>query len=185
MRLNTVIVVATLVLAGLTLTACASGARSSQMIATGLGSTSLKPGQSGYMSVALAPATGGSSTNPLWRSNVSSEEFGSALRSSLELAGMLAPVEADAKYRVTAQLLNLDRPLGGFDLTVGSRVQYKVVEANSGQAVFDKPVAAKGTAKVGDALIAVERLRLANEASVKVNIETFIQRFQAVLRGEP
>jgi hypothetical protein len=55
----------------------------------------------------------------------------------------------------------------GFDLTVHSQVQYKLVDTAGGKAVFDRDIDADFTAGVGDVFIAVERLRLANEGSIK------------------
>lgn len=115
-------------------------------------------------------------------SNVSGDQFDGALRASLDAAAFLAPAGAAPSYRVTARLLELDRPLAGLDMTVRSRVHYNVVEAANSKTVLDEPIAASGTAKLGESLLGVERLRLANEASVRANIEAFIAKLQSVLK---
>lgn len=176
---------AALVAASLSLGGCASGARSTQMIATGATSNPMLPGQAGYRSISVSPTQGGSSTNPLWMSNVAGDQFDAALKASLQGAGLLAADGSTPAYRVSARLLELDRPFAGLALTVRSRVHYRVTESASSKTLLDEPIAASGTAKFGDSLIAVERLRLANEAAVKANIEAFIKRLQGVLRGEP
>ena len=43
-------------------------------------------------------------------------------------------------------------------------------------------VAATGTASMGQSLLATERLRMANEASIRENIKTFLTRFRARAR---
>lgn len=68
-------------------------------------------------------------------------------------------------------------------MTVKSRVHYNVVEVATSKTLIDEPIAASGTAKMGEALIGVERLRLANEAAVRANIQAFIARLRGVLAG--
>ena len=79
--------------------------------------------------------------------------------------------------RVSASLIDLKQPLAGFDLTVTSRVRYTVTRDS--QTVFDETVAATGTASMGQSLMATERLRKANEASIRENIKAFLTRFRA------
>jgi hypothetical protein len=52
------------------------------------------------------------------------------------------------------------------------------VKDASGRLIFDDTVAATGTAKMGEALIGSDRLRLANEYAVRENIKAFIERFR-------
>ena len=66
------------------------------------------------------------------------------------------------------------QPLAGLDMTVGSAVNYKIVRIADGKVVFDQIVSASYTAAFGDSILGVERLRLANEGSVKKNISKFI-----------
>lgn len=168
----------------LLLASCASGARSTQMIAPVTSAQEqVKSGQPGFQAVAVIPTQGGSATNPLWMSNVSGDQFDAALKGSLQAAGFLAPDGSPGQVRVSARLLELERPLAGFDLTVKSRVHYSVVEVATSKTLIDEPIAANGTAKMGEALIAVERLRLANEAAVRANIQVFIDRLRGVLAG--
>ncbi len=172
-------VAATLLLAG-----CASGGRSTQMIApVASAQDQVQSGQPGFQAVTVSPSQGGSATNPLWMSNVSADQFDAALKASLQGAGFLAPDGSPGQVRVSARLIELERPLAGLDLTVKSRVHYNVVEVATSKTLMDEPIAASGTAKMGEALIAVERLRLANEAAVRANIQAFITRLRGVLPG--
>ncbi len=82
---------------------------------------------------------------------------------------------------VTAYILNLEQPLAGLDLTVTVRIHYVVAPVGGGRAVFDDTVAASGTASLGSALIGAERLRKANEAAVRANIQSFVERLRVAL----
>jgi hypothetical protein len=166
------------------LAACASGARSENMTASLSSVPAVAAGQPGYKAFRVGSVTGGSETNPLWASNVSSAEFKTALESSLKSAGHLADDPASAQYEITAQMGALNRPMAGLDLTVATSVDYRAASVAGGPALFDKKVAATGTARFGDHLIAVERLRIANEAAVRANIESFISRLREVLGTE-
>ena len=81
---------------------------------------------------------------------------------------------------VSASLIDLKQPLAGFDLSVISQVRYTVTRAE--RVLFDETVAATGTASMGQSLLATERLRMANEASIRENIKTFLTRFRARAR---
>lgn len=160
--------------------ACAAGARSERMVVTSAISP-VAQGQPGYQAFRLGPVTGGGATNPLWASNVGPEQFKVALEASLRAAGHLAEQPGAASYEVSAQLTDLDRPMAGVDMSVTTTVRYKAQSVSGGSPLFDNNVAATGTAKFGEHLIGTERLRKANEASVRANIESFIQRLRESL----
>jgi len=123
----------------------------------------------------ISKINGGESTNPLWTSEVSNAAFKKALRDSLQNTGLMSAGSA-AKYGVEATLSQLDQPLIGFDLTVNSMVNYRVFEKASRQTVFDESVTASHTATFSDAAFAIQRLRFANEGSIRENIRNFINR---------
>ena len=164
------------------LSGCAEPARIDQMVAT---PTAQLPQASNLRNaIAVNAVTGGSSTNPLWVSKVGNAEFQTALENSLKNAGMLA--SGPSRYRLETSLVSLDQPMIGFDLTVRSGVQYMLTDTATNQIVFNKPVNAEFTAHVSDAFIAVERLRLANEGSIKANIQMFLdQLISAMGSGTP
>ena len=126
-------------------------------------------------SVAVAEVTGGRDTNPMWTSHVSSDAFRRALEQSLESAGMFSKIIAGSKYQLTADLTRLDQPMIGFDMTVGSSVRYSLIETQSRKEVYARVIQISYTAKMSDAFIGSQRLKLANEGSVKANIEAFIK----------
>jgi len=131
-------------------------------------------------SVQVNNVSGGQKTNPLWTSEVGNPEFQQALQQSLGIQGITAG--ANAKYRLDAVLVDLKQPFIGFDLTVKSTVRYTLMEAATNRVVFDQTITAEFTAGVGDAVLAVQRLKLANEGSIKSNISKFMdQLFNAMV----
>ena len=129
--------------------------------------------------VAVAGVSGGKSTSPLWTSQVDDKGFREALEESLRLVGYLAPVGTNASHLVEVNLQELRQPLLGITFDVDSRVEYRV-SGPDGQRLF--PVNARGTATVSDAFFGVERLRIANERSIKENIRSFIRELSEKFR---
>ena len=70
----------------------------------------------------------------------------------------------------------MQQPLIGFNLTVNSMVRYALNRRSDGKQVWEETVSADYTATVGDSFLAVERLRLANEGSIRENLKTLIDR---------
>ncbi len=163
--------VATLI-AVLLLGACASGATPGAMTVPVSEQTLLSPSSRLRQAVQLGEIGGGRETNPLWMSQVSSSDFAAALRQSLATHAMLAI--NNQTFRVEATLLGLDQPMMGFDAEVRSRVRYRVTNIATGAVAFDREILAAYTAAFSSAFLGVERLRLANEGSVKENIRLFL-----------
>lgn len=119
---------------------------------------------------------GGEKTNPLWVSKVDNDGFKTALSSSLDTAGLAAASDACA-YPIDVNLLGLSQPVMGFNMTVTSHVNYKVYDA-AGQPFVLETIDAPYTAKMGDAFAGVKRLRLANEGSIRANIQKFFDKLR-------
>ncbi len=116
--------------------------------------------------------TGGKDTNPLWTSQVDSQSFKAAFEQSLAAIGYKSD-SASAKYKVDAELQDLNQPGFGLTFNVQSTVAYTVSTDVTSSKV---PITAVGTATPSDAFLGVERLKIANERSVKENIKAFINR---------
>ena len=114
--------------------------------------------------------SGGQETNPLWTSQVDNTGFRNALTQSLSSLGF-SPPNSSSTFAVDAELQALSQPLFGLDFSVTSTVRY-TVEGNGQRKLY--PVTATGTATMSDAFIGVERLRKANEKSIKENIKEFL-----------
>lgn len=122
-------------------------------------------------SVGVTEVTGGRETNALWVSQISSESFRRALELSLRNVGLSDPLIAANKYHLKADVLQVNQPLMGIDMTVSANVRYSLLEAVSRKEVFAKIITSTYTAKFSDAFAGTERLRLANEGAAKANIQ--------------
>lgn len=173
---------AAICVAVLLVAACASGARPGAMT-VGVGPDSLIAEASpARAAVAIGAVSGGSETNPLWKSKVSDGDFRQALQQSLELHAMLA--SADPRYVLDAELQSLDSPFAGFDLTVTAAVHYTLRSAAETSIKLDEVVKTPYTANFSDAFVAVERLRLANEGAMRENIKAIIARIITTLKAD-
>lgn len=167
-------------LLALVLVGCAAPARVEQMqVNTSLATRTAAANSPLKESIAVKDVTGGKETNPMWISNVSSSDFSRALQASLKDAGLLSGNNQGSKYALVAHLQRLDQPMFGASLTVTATVLYSLVERESGKEVFAKTVAVPYTAAWNDAFIAAERLKLANEGAIRVNIQQLIDALLA------
>lgn len=149
---------------------CASGAKIENM--------SFRGEQKSYSeeikkNIELGNVDGGQKTNPLWTSEIGNEEFSAAVKETLELQGLYSD---SGKYVLKVKMVSVDQPLFGLDLKVTTNVRYTLTDAASSQVVLDEFVQTPYTAGVGDAVIAVKRLRLANEGSARKNIENLLEK---------
>jgi hypothetical protein len=157
------------------LAACATAAKPEAMQV--MTQTSAKPfPQPLQHAMCVRAVTGGEETNPLWASKVDNKGFQTALTSSLDNAGLTAS-GSGCSYPIDVNLLGLSQPMAGFDLTVTSHVNYKVYDS-SGQPFLLATIDASFTATVSDAFAAVERLRLANEGSIRTSIGQFFDKLR-------
>jgi len=168
------------------LAACAKPARVGGMVVSG--DPSLGADHPLRHAIALGKVEGGEETNPLWTSEVGNEEFAQALRLSLDARGLLAPVPSASAYVLEGHLEEVQQPGGGLALTVTSTVTYRLMEVTGNTPPmlrYEDTVTAPYTAALSDSILMVERLRLANEGSIRENVATFIARLLDVARSLP
>lgn len=139
----------------------------------------LKPNPKLKGQIEVAQISGGKDTNPLWTSQVDNENFKKALSDSLAIAGYQPATGQAAKYRLSAELKELDQPMFGLTFDVKSNIVYKL-ESTDPTTSYSKsiPVNATGTATTSDAFVAIERLRIANERSILENIKALLKQLQ-------
>lgn len=167
--------------ATLFLTGCATAARSDAMAASSVVAPVAANAPVALRgNIAIGDVAGGSSTNPLWVSKVGSAEFERAIEASLRGVGMLQPNRQAGNYRLIADLQKVDQPMIGLSFTVTSTVQYSLVERISGRTIFNERISTPFTAGISDAFVGTERLKLANEGSIRVNIERLIERLSSL-----
>jgi hypothetical protein len=175
---KTIQILGALTLAGV-LSGCASPARIDQMTVSVSPDQRIAPTPL-RTNIAVRDVTGGKDTNPMWVSNVGSSEFEQALEASLRDAGLLSAGKQAGKYTLVAHLENVDQPMAGFNMTVTATVMYSLVERATGKEVFNRRISLPFTATVGDAFAGTERMRLANEGAVRVNIKQLISELFAI-----
>jgi hypothetical protein len=160
--------------------ACATAADPTAMTVTTLPSAdSAKPFPQPLLgAMCVRNVTGGEKTNPLWASKVDNDGFHTALNSSLGSAGLTAAAADACHYPIDVNLLGLSQPGMGFDMTVTSHVNYKVYDS-AGQPFLLETIDAPYTAKFSEAFVGVERLKKANEGSIRQSISTFLDKLRA------
>ncbi|MEM9678091.1 MAG: hypothetical protein AAF890_08540 [Pseudomonadota bacterium] len=151
------------------LAGCASPAKREAMVPSSLSEVALNVQYKDAISVVVV--SGGKTTNPLWVSNISNEDFKASVQSALRANGYTS---TSGKYTLEVVMLSVKQPLVGTALTVTTQVAY-TLKTVDGSTVFQRTITAPYTAKFSDSLLAVERLRLANEGSARENIRKFIE----------
>lgn len=166
---------------GLSLAACASGAKPAQMVSAEGPALAAGSPLSGSVTVGLM--SGGSTTSPLWKSNVSNEDFAEALRQSLAARTMLAT--ASGRFVLNAELLELKQPIADFDMEVISTVKYRLTNADGAKTVFETTIIAPYTADFSSTFLGVKRLQLANEGSMRENIKKMVEQLIKASETDP
>ncbi len=171
---------------GSTLAGCASEARSTAMVAPVTEKSLVSASNPLRSAVVLGGVRGGEATNPLWISKVSGINFRKALDTSLRLTTLRAPSDemGPSRYLLEATLEEVDQPqlAINFEVTVTALYQLK---SHRGALLYNERVTSPHTARFTDSLVRAERLRLANEGAVKLNIATFLERLVADSEKDP
>jgi hypothetical protein len=160
------------------LAGCAAEASVQGMTASAPAYSEFRPPENLERGISIRLVTGGEETNPMWTSEVGNKEFHAALESSLRNNSLLAE-DAPERYALDAHLIDVEQPLMSFDTKVTSTIQYRLDPLDGSEDQYEELVIAPYTAKVSESFFGVERLRLANEGSIKSNIQTFIDRLIA------
>lgn len=153
------------------LNGCATPAETQAMIVSPDASIGQNPKLKGK--VTIGNVAGGQETNPLWTSQVDNQSFRDALSGSLSAFGYLASDPKAASHKVDANLMSLNQPIFGLTLDVQSNIQYTVTTGGTSK---EHVISATGSATFSDAAVAITRLRLANERSIKENITQFLKQ---------
>lgn len=156
------------------LVGCASPAQVDRMTARHIATARTAANTEIKNSIFLKNISGGSETNPLWMSKVSDADFKLALEKSLKDALLLSSTVDDSKYLLEVKLISLDQPFLGLDLKVTATAEYTLKAKPTGQIVYSKTFTTPFTATFSDAVMAIQRLRIANEGAIRNNIEQVI-----------
>jgi outer membrane murein-binding lipoprotein Lpp len=171
--MKTFSLISVLALSAALLSGCAAPARTDQMTAQvspaqRIANTPMRN------NIAVKDVSGGKETNPMWVSNVGNSEFEQALEGSLRDAGLLSAGKQAGKYLLTAHMQKVEQPMFGASMTVTVTVNYVLTERANGKEVLNRTVSLPFTAEWSSSFIGTERLRLANEGAIRVNIGKII-----------
>ena len=161
------------------LAACAAPAKVSAMV--GAPSVPMAANSPLKQSIQVTSVVGGQDTNPLWTSQVASGDFQQALQQTLNRQQILTTT--GARYKLDVALVEVKQPFIGLTYTVTSTVRYTLTENPSGRVPFDQRITADGIATVSDSPLGFERLRLANENSIKANLSKFLDTLIQMVGG--
>jgi hypothetical protein len=123
-------------------------------------------------------AAGGEETNPLWTSEISNEAFAQAIREGIAESGLFRSVitAGDGDYLLEVSIVNVDKPVAGFDMTVNMAASWKLTHVATRKIVFQDVIYKSYTATVGNAFAGIKRLRLAQEGAARENIQEGLNR---------
>lgn len=165
--------------AALCLEGCALPTRSTAMAVNASPELAITTHDNYYRRLAVTTVDGGRRTRSLGRSEIGNHDFRSALEHSLRAADYLADDSAAASVDLRASIVRLDRPSFSITTTVTTVVRYRTIARETRATLLDIAVEAKGSAGVSDAFLGPKRLRLAQEASIRANIECFLKVLRA------
>jgi len=176
------------VLAGLgllLLTACATATTPESMSISSGAAPAPVAGSRMDHTFRIGEVTGGGATSSIGLSDISNDVLRTALSTSLRNLGYMSADETRAGYVVSADLVDLDRPVAALDpvlifvpidLSVTAKIRYTVTPVGANKPVFSELVATTGTATASDAATPAGRVRKANEAAIKLNTVAFLKR---------
>jgi len=124
-------------------------------------------------SVSIGAVSGGRAQNAAFRSHVNAMSLRKALETSLLAVGLFSP-ETHSRYRLSANILGFDQPEFGVSITSTAIVKYELLEKATGNVLYKETIAVPYTATFDDAVLGDERLRLANEGTVRMNISKLV-----------
>ena len=162
------------------LVGCSHPAKMEEMVVYPTDIKECQPPAGFLKNITLETVTGGKETNPLWLSNVASEDFEKALEKSLEILGVFT--SDNGRYSLNAKLLSVSKPFMSLNMTVYSSVHYTLTDLKTKAVLFDEDIGASYTTTVGEAFAWRTRLRLAVEGSIYENIR---QLLKEICRTKP
>ena len=155
---------------------CASGAVSTRMSPLDISSVNKHP-----FSVSVAVASG-EETNPLWMSKISNPEFQIAIADAINRSGVFRSVIKDgiSDYRLDVAITKLDQPLFGINISVTLSTLWILTKSDTNKVLFKEEISSSFTATMGDSVLGVKRLRLANEGVARENIKAGIEKISRI-----
>lgn len=117
-------------------------------------------------------AQGGSETGVMDSSNISNSDFAKAIETSIVKNGLFTQVleGGSGDYLLNVAITSISKPMFGASFTVNMEAGWTLMEKSTGKIVMRESIRSSSTVTMGQALIGVERLRLAVEGAARENI---------------
>jgi len=161
------------------LVGCGLAARADRM------TPGVSPAKQHPTSVSVA-VNGGNKTNPLWTSEIAGEDFRTALIDSINASRLFTAVTADQPdMNLTVTLIKTIVPSSGMTMTSTVVAQWHLARVTDSAMVADEYIVTPFEAGPFDALLAVERVRAANEGAARANIVEGLRRLSDLTIESP
>lgn len=154
-----------------------------------LGGCALPASSAGMMPKTLAVArqhnktvhlnvSGGRETTVYDPSQVSGQRFAVALVDTIERTQVFADIVArdKADYLLSVQIFRLQQPVMGFAIRSNFEAGWKLADRATGKVIWQESLETEFVSAASDALVFVERSRLAAEGAARQNIRMGIER---------
>lgn len=175
---------AVLALAALALAACAAPAEPGRMVPDLAAATEDGLPEDLRGRIAIGEVGGGEATEAWDVSKVGSEDLREALRLSLERHGLLSGEGSRQGYSLDVFLIELRQPRRGLSLSVHAFLRFTLTRVTDDRRLFDEVLEGSYTATTADSLVAIRRLKIANEGAVKRSIAALLARLSRLSATE-
>lgn len=154
------------------LSGCASPASKEAVVAHGV---SIDRQHQGTVSIVT---NGGNETGALDAPSISNEDLAAAIEESITENRLFTQVihGGGSDYLLSVTIVNMSRPMFGASFTVRMEAAWSLSEQKTNKVVMRESITSSYTATMGQALVAVTRLRLAVEGAVRENIKEGLLR---------
>ena len=116
--------------------------------------------------------SGGSATSAVDSSNISAADLKAAIEQAIAQSNLFKSIVqgTGGDFELSVRITSLSKPVFGATFTVELETAWSLTKGSDRSVVLRKSVKSTGIATMGDALVAVTRLRLAVEAAARDNI---------------
>jgi hypothetical protein len=125
---------------------------------------------------------GGSETGAAESSNISDADLKAAIENAVTQSKVFKSIVqgADGDYELSVSVVTLSKPMFGGTFTVELETAWSLTKAADRSVLMRKSIRSSGTATMGDALVAVTRLRMAVENAARESIHQGIKAISEV-----
>ncbi|MCO5247300.1 MAG: hypothetical protein M9927_26335, partial [Anaerolineae bacterium] len=105
-----------------------------------------------------------------------------AIEESITNSGLFSKIVSSdtADYRLNVALVSMSKPMFGFTFKIDMEMAWSLIDKATGEAVMRESIVSTHTATVGDAAVAVTRIKLAIEGAAQKNISLGLRKIAAL-----